>query len=276
MLRILLHAGFHKSGTTSIQQALSTLAESRIIYPPTFEQGPGHAYLARIAGNPNRPNYNSRSLVDLADHYSRVIRQDRSSVLVFSSENFCNGNSLDGLQLLARSYPVHLVLTRRPVAEALPSLQQELIKQGSRLPYLSEAGLTEAAQHIQFQEKRILHLLDSAKFSQISVISTTLEKPYFLFESIGTILDCRIDGQVLNQRISKSSLGHMTRLNESNPELSTYERMVITGARAESLNPSDQSYEAFLVDDWNAREKKLLRFFRRLSRRGRIAFLESK
>lgn len=55
--RIIVHAGLHKTGTTTIQAALQRTSE--VLYPTVERNGPGHAELAArssgIAGRPREP-----------------------------------------------------------------------------------------------------------------------------------------------------------------------------------------------------------------------------
>lgn len=84
-----LHIGQHKTGTTSIQQALVEMNESELLYPKTGLINAGHHLWSDVlgSGNPDR-------IVMLIEALADEIRDKKVSRLILSSEYFSSKNEI--------------------------------------------------------------------------------------------------------------------------------------------------------------------------------------
>jgi hypothetical protein len=272
-MQILLHAGFHKSGTTSIQQALLEAKKADFIYPPPLPGGPGHSVIAHSVNDQNSPNYDPANLLKMVNKMSMKLILRKKQRLVLSSEDFTVTTNFEAINRLAQKHEVHLVLTRRPVKEALPSWQQELIKQGGFNPYLSNEGLREAEKHMQFNIKSIDTFLHSAKFKEITVISTTSSKPNFIFENFSKILGTKLNMKIENSRLDDLVLEELVKLNIKNPNQTKIERINLAIKLAEK-NVEDTKKNTF-AQEWEEKEEELTAYFISLARIGFIDFISA-
>jgi hypothetical protein len=131
-VNIVLHAGFHKSGTTSLKQAFLDASSEKcqieagqkvVLYPRPMNMGPGHCELARKVQLTSSPEYDPIGLLKIARRCKKDLGWRRKGTLLLSSECFTSNSNLEPIRQLANHYKVHLVLTRRPVFETLPSFQ---------------------------------------------------------------------------------------------------------------------------------------------------------
>jgi len=122
---ILLHVGVHKSGTTSLQEALRRrkrkLSDNSVIY-----QGPVLAGWGRLSADfdpqPSDDDAGNALLRRISEHPGRVI---------ISSEFLCTATfeqAAHWLQLLPTGRPVTVMVTVRSLADLLPSSWQETVK----------------------------------------------------------------------------------------------------------------------------------------------------
>lgn len=274
VMQILLHAGFHKSGTTSIQQALLELKNRNFIYPhPKKFTGPGHSHIAWAGQDKSSPNYDPDILLKLVSNLSKKFTLRKKNIFVLSSEDFTATSNFEAIRRLAQEHEVHLVLTRRPVYEALPSLQQELIKHGSTHAFLSQEGVTEAGKHMQFDINRISHFLNSSDFKKISVISTSSSKPSFIFENFNRLLGINLVMKIQNVGLTGPVLHELVSLNINNPNQDNLSRIQSAIKLAE--NSYESSTEISFSQSWAEMEKKLIEFFTSLESNGIIEFISA-
>lgn len=274
VMQILLHAGFHKSGTTSIQQALLELKNRNFIYPhPKKFTGPGHSHIAWTGQDKSSPNYDPDILLKLVSNLSKKFTLRKKNIFVLSSEDFTATSNFEAIRRLAQEHEVHLVLTRRPVYEALPSLQQELIKHGSTHAFLSQEGVTEAGKHMQFDINRISHFLNSSDFKKISVISTSSSKPSFIFENFNRLLGINLVMKIQNVGLTGPVLHELVSLNINNPNQDNLSRIQSAIKLAE--NSYESSTEISFSQSWAEMEKKLIEFFTSLESNGIIEFISA-
>ena len=227
MIEVFLHAGFHKSGTTSVQNSLLRHGEGSLFYPQPERLGPGHCDIAQRSTRSTNKSFDPNLLFQLASEYSRILPNEVSHKLVFSSECFGRGDDFSAFETLARNFPTTLILTRRVVQEAMPSMQQERIKHGGRNAYLSEEAEQEALQDPQFNPEAIGRILRSAPFAKRFVISTSSAFPTFLFESFNKILKTHLEFRIDNRRLPKHIINRIQELNMLG-ELSTVEERINT------------------------------------------------
>jgi hypothetical protein len=271
-MRVLLHAGFHKSGTTSIQRALLETKSESYIYPFPALLGPGHAAIARAGHDPNSPEYDPKILLNFVEQFNKkfTIRQPR---IVISSEGFTAKPNFEPIQQLTRAHQVDLVLTRRPVHEALPSWQQEMIKHGDTNHFLSEAGLREAEKHMQFNVDYIHDFINNCNFNKITIISTTSSKPNFIFEIFSKMLNTELEIQIENVRLSESTLQELVRLNINKLKQRNVEQTNSFTDFLSNAKPQMNLLEESFRNVWDEKEKNLIEYFTSQSRSGFIEFV---
>jgi hypothetical protein len=135
-LKVILHVGPHKTGTTSIQSCLKSLFGNESPLPPTWypppePRGPGHAALAD-----SLLNYDTSQL-------KRIVQKARSAEverLLLSSENFCRIGDDSWRKIAADCFSgcaVTLVTTQNPMGPRISSIWQESIKQGRQATFES-------------------------------------------------------------------------------------------------------------------------------------------
>ena len=270
---ILLHAGFHKSGTTSIQQALLESRDAKFIYPRSLRNGPGHSDIAWAGQDRNSPNFDPDVLIKVVNHFSKKVDLRSKTTFVFSSENFTATSNFEAIHRLACEYDVHLVLTRRPVPEALPSLQQEKIKHGSTNSFLSPEGLVEAEKHIQFDRHRIDDFLISANFKKKTIITTSSARPNFIFENFNRIIGTNMATKIANVGLTTSVLQELVKLNIEYPKHT--KNMRINSAIKLAKKSQENSSQDIFKPKWDTMEIELVDYFNSLSSKGIIDYISA-
>lgn len=128
-MRIVLHLGPHKTGTTSIQAHLGALLGEPVAggywYPVPERNGPGHADLARACLREARP-------ITELDWVIAAAQEADVGTLVLSSEEFAHAfpHRLDRLRDALAGHEIHLVVTLNEIERRTASVWQELVKSG--------------------------------------------------------------------------------------------------------------------------------------------------
>jgi hypothetical protein len=279
VVNIVLHAGFHKSGTTSLQQAfldsssekgLIRAGKNVVLYPRPTNLGPGHCELAQKAQISSLPEHDPDGLLKIARHCAKNLGWQRKGTLLLSSECFTNNSNFEPIRQLADAYKVHLVLTRRPVFEALPSLHQELIKHGDTNDYLGIAGLVEARKRMQFHPSKIDELLNSAKFSDISVITTTVQNPTFIFDCFNRILNTNLDVYTENQTLETHVIQELVKINKQKSTLTKLEKISL--AMKTALKTEEIPIDETLQENFESLENEINNYFHSLAAESKIRY----
>ncbi|MEB3071659.1 hypothetical protein [[Mycobacterium] vasticus] len=166
-MRIVLHVGPHKTGTTSIQAHLGSLLGAPVAggfwYPVPQGNGPGHADLARACLREARP-------VTELDRVIAAAQEAKVGTLVLSSEEFAHAfphrlarlkNALDG-------HEIHLVVTLNEIERRAGSIWQELVKGGAIV------GLEEGIEQILSREPAIQPDLTRAFVAALAPYKTSV------------------------------------------------------------------------------------------------------
>ncbi len=141
---ILLHLGFHKTGTTSLQSAFAAnrdvLLERGVLYPGRRRSHHPAAYaMTNRSWGGHRPTGGGES-PDRRDwdRLARAARRHPGRVLI-SSESFALTPDETAEQMVddLGSGRVHVVFSMRPVAALLASSWQQYLKGGMETPYLA-------------------------------------------------------------------------------------------------------------------------------------------
>ncbi len=139
--RVVLHAGFHKSGTTALQHAFDankhTLRKLGITYPPSQRQAHHRAAWGLIERVWGWKGHGGKLIPAKAwEALTRQVKKSSGTVLI-SSEFFTEAK--DHHVAKARqdlgSLPVTVVFTLRPFAKILASSYQQFLKFGVKVRY---------------------------------------------------------------------------------------------------------------------------------------------
>jgi hypothetical protein len=139
---LIVHPGFHKTGTTALQSSLRTnrkaLAAEGILYPPTKgATGHHHAVWAlRETSHGWGKHSGQKTPEKVWRSLARRIRA-HSGTAVLSSEFLIKSND-ETIQRLAQDTDarrVHVVFTLRPLVDILPSAYQQYLKFGRATSY---------------------------------------------------------------------------------------------------------------------------------------------
>ncbi len=211
-MRIVLHIGPPKTGTTSIQTHLAALLGEPVAggywYPvPGGGNGPGHADLARACLKEARP-------VAELDRVIATAQAADVGTLVLSSEEFAHAfpGRIARLKNVLEGYEVHLVVTLNEIERRAASIWQELVKTGRVV------GLEKGIEQILSREPAIQpHLtrafIDALAPHETSVVLshyrapaaellTNLCRAIGLFEAVpGTEAATRASTLLLNQSL---------------------------------------------------------------------------
>ena len=217
-LKVILHVGPHKTGTTSIQSCLKSLFRnespvSSTWYPPSEPKGPGHAALADKLLN------NDTSQLKL------IVQQARSAgveKLLLSSENFCR-IGIDFWRKAAMDCfagcAVSLVTTQNPMGSRVSSIWQESIKQGRQATF--ESSIERILQDPGLSPTHIPNIARAISASQVIVVYSSTNDPSRkllenFFQAIGEDTNrlSDVDGIHENRRIGMIEVELFRRLNQ--------------------------------------------------------------
>jgi len=157
--RILIHGGIHKTGTTSLQIALSYSRDwysgNGFVYPQTGKLGDAHHILARALKDPTQTGQ-----AVLGDFLTEVEREQR--LIVISSEEFClfDPREVKATVDFLKSHFRHIsvVFYLRPQALILRSQYSQQLREGY-IQCSFDEFFVEAAKHATFWNFRDLYEL---------------------------------------------------------------------------------------------------------------------
>ena len=222
MKRLVIHPGFHKSGTTALQQSLhenrGKLLELGISYP--FPRFRAHHRIAwslsqRVWGWQKRGG--SKESPKLWRRAVRAINRDTSGTTVISSEFFSeiDVEKIKELRNSIKGKEIDVVFTLRPLAKVLSSSYQQYLKYGLKADYKEwlhsifdvpgESKLNPTFWKRHMHGTVIANWAEVFGAEHITVIIVDEKRPEFLFDSINDYL--RIPRETLiapNKRLNRS------------------------------------------------------------------------
>jgi hypothetical protein len=173
--------GPHKTGTTSLQEALlkqyGSVTPQTIWYPLPGESGPGHAAISRaVLGRKGftEPQPAIRHQIEEA------LQTSSCEVLILSSEGFVHAypDRFASLAEQAVETDTHILVTLSPIARRTVSVWQERVKHGWPIPLdHTEAFLDHAGLAHDF----VGHLVRSFPDAKVSVVITDKTSPEKLY-----------------------------------------------------------------------------------------------
>lgn len=242
--QLILHVGFHKSGTTALQESFyvqrEQLATAGIFYPSQGKKA-HHRVAWALAGK--RWGWKARggetTPYRVWSRMISLINRTKHNKVLLSSE-FFSEFSLEKIQELARSIKhrqVKVLFTLRSLAKLLGSSYQQYLKYGTKEDY---SGWLHSVLDVPGKSKinptfwkRHMHGDVIARWAEVfgaenvSVIIVDEQKPELLFESINDylglapgILSSQATGS--NRSLSMEEISLLLELNRKFPETRTW------------------------------------------------------
>jgi hypothetical protein len=249
-VRVFLHIGPHKTGTTSIQQVLLN-SRTQLHYPEPPIDGPGHAaYAVEVLGLANlpeaevlggnlvrgafTPHPDAVSIPDMPRNAGTLLgdmvdaaRED-TRPFVWSCEWFSIAASLSktraGLIDLARRHPVEPIFTLRPPRARLWSSLQESVKQHWPVDLDDPASLLDTIQRQPgYYAHFVRDFMGFAPWSRAHFVICNEDNPDFLAQSFSRILGCALtlenSPRFMNRRSPYAKIRLAAALHRERPEL---------------------------------------------------------
>lgn len=237
VVRVILHIGPHKTGTTSVQKALLEhvrRGEAGFVYPDPGSSGPGHAEIAwRFIGlNGLRPSPEvlPECLEEAAAAGCRTV--------VLSSEEF--GRALvDGdtgfrpFRLAAEAFEIELVVTMSPLVSRVHAEIQEGIKFGRSFSFYDlDELLSFMSQRPGLRPDFLVRAMRDIRPSRTSVVYTDKSRPEKIYESFSTLVGEPIEPTepIVNVSLPYLKAAMMNVLNACDLSISWQEARAINDA----------------------------------------------
>jgi hypothetical protein len=207
--QLILHVGFHKSGTSSLQESLHVqrqeLLENGISYPSIGYTGRKAHHRIAWALTQKPWGWKTRGGETTPyRHFSRIIgRINRSKVqkIVLSTEFFSEltADQIQKIKLAVKNRDVKILFTIRPLAKILASSYQQYLKYGIKADYekwlhavLDEPGVAKLTPTFW---KRHQHAEVIQRWSDVfgpesvTLIVADETRPDFLYEAVNSYLE---------------------------------------------------------------------------------------
>lgn len=229
--------GFHKTGTTSLQDALNRnrkeLASQGITYPKTRKFRAHHEFAWSVGqrGWGWKQFGGSDAGPGPAKRMFRLIRSSKQD-LVISSE-FLSDLGPEHIRRITSSIgdkELRVIFTVRPVAKILPSAYQQEVKNGSKLTYdkwLARVLNPDKESRVRARFwKRHSHHLEIARWAgivgsaNVSVIVSDESKPEFLTDTLFGLIGANTEGfreskkEIVNRSMDLAEIELLRRINE--------------------------------------------------------------
>ena len=277
MKKLIIHPGFHKTGTTALQQALSEvrqdLRDNDFFYPYTAGKAHHRAAWAVIEKTWGWKKRGGRLIKPSEwDKLERKIMRSNSTSII-SSEFFSevDSNQLANLANRLRDFDVQIIFTWRPLPFMLASSYQQYLKYGVKASY--EKWLTSVFENPGESKltpsfwKRNLHgdvitaWCGAFGSENISLICVDESNPKFLYESFAQASGLPVGllkepvHNELNRSLTFAEATLLLEINKNYPkdrDWDSYEIFIRKGniralTGSESTDPSD---EKFMTPEW--------------------------
>jgi hypothetical protein len=261
--KIFLHVGFHKTGTTSLQDALNRhraeLLTQGLVYPKTrrFRAHHEFAWSAGQRGWGWKQFGGSQAGPGPARRMFRLIRSSKKDVII--SSEFLSELTPEKIKKLVSSIgdkDLRVIFTVRPVAKILPSSYQQEVKNGSKLTFdrWLERVLDPEKENRNKTRfwTRHSHHIEIAKWAEvvgrdrISVIISDEAEPDFLTTSFLNIVGAdtsrfiESDKDVINRSMDLAEVELLRRINEKFDRTQGWDEYVV-GIRSTLVKTWTQS-----------------------------------
>ena len=203
--RLIVHAGFHKSGTTSLQESFDAqsdeLRDAGIVYPNIGRKA-HHRIAWALAdktwgwGKRGGEKTPRRKWTELA----KQINSSDAQTILISSEFFSelSSDAIKTINKEIKNRKVEVVFTVRPLVKLLGSSYQQYLKYGIKADYTTwlhsvldnpgESKINPTFWMRHFHGRVVARWVDVLGASNVTVIVVDESKPEFLFDSINSYL----------------------------------------------------------------------------------------
>ena len=203
--RLIIHPGFHKSGTTALQESLykerDLLAANGVLYPHMGRKSHHRAAWAiseRTWGWEKRGG--EKTSKKYWENLVRRINTAKENAVIISSEFFSelDGEKIRKIRSDLKGREIEILLTLRPLAKLLPSSYQQYLKYGLKVKY--EEWLHEIFENREKTKvspsfwrrhehgKVIARWVDIFGSSKVTLLIADEAKPDFLFNEVNDFL----------------------------------------------------------------------------------------
>ncbi|MEY3317986.1 MAG: hypothetical protein RL540_358 [Actinomycetota bacterium] len=222
--RLVIHAGFHKSGTTALQEAFDAQSEelksAGIIYPNIGRKA-HHRVAWALTGRAwgwSKRGGEKTSMQQWAQLAKSVNSSDEETILI-SSEFFSelNGDAIRTIFSEIKNRKVEVIFTVRPLVKLLGSSYQQYLKYGTKVDYTTwlhsvldnpgESKVNPTFWMRHFHGRVVARWVDVLGPKNATVIIVDESKPEFLFDSINEYLGLPQGFLKAQQTGSNRSLG---------------------------------------------------------------------
>ncbi len=203
MQKLIIHPGFHKTGTTALQQSLSearlALEEVNFYYPHTAGHAHHRAAWAIIEKTWGWKKRGGRVIAPIEwQKLERKIKNSKKTSII-SSEFFSEANEdqLANLKSRLNEFEVQVIFTWRPLPFMLASSYQQYLKYGVKLTYAQwlesifekpgEAKLTPSFWKRNLHGEVITAWAQTFGTENISVIAVDESQPAFLYSTFAEL-----------------------------------------------------------------------------------------
>ena len=229
--RLIIHAGFPKSGTTALQASFRESAEvlraADIEYPPS-QNDAHHAGVAALVGRSIGWQPSKRDLAAW-HNFVQMIKDSKSQTILISSEFFAaaNENQINQIKADFSEFTVQIFFTLRPLNRIIPSIYQQSLKKGSTLAYpewiskkfMSPTGELRSLPNLINHAKVIQEWAKVFQGRNIAVVIADSNKPEFLYESTCLYLGISrleiLEKRALNRSLTVNECEVLRRINSS-------------------------------------------------------------
>jgi hypothetical protein len=203
--RLIIHPGFHKSGTTALQESFALnralLREHGILYPRIGTKAHHRVAWALT----QRPwGWNKRGgEVTPEKHWNRMaerINKAKEETVILSSEFFSelDGEKIRKIRSDIKGRDIQILFTIRPLAKLLPSSYQQYLKYGITIEYedwlhkiLDNPGEPKVSPTFWKRHshgKVVAKWVDIFGKSNVSLLIVNESEPTFLFDQVNELL----------------------------------------------------------------------------------------
>jgi len=207
--RLIIHAGFHKSGTTALQESFALnrqlLREEGILYPPIGTKAHHRVAWALTQkpwgwskrGGEKTPPKTWEKMVDR-------IKSAKEETVILSSEFFSelDGEKIRKVRSDVKGRDIQVLFTLRPLAKLLPSSYQQYLKYGITVEYedwlhaiLDNPGESKVSPTFWKRHshgKVVARWVDIFGKSNVTLLIVNEAQPTFLFDEINKFLNLPI------------------------------------------------------------------------------------
>lgn len=221
--RLVIHTGFHKSGTTALQEALAenrkSLKENGVVYPSI---GTKSHHRAAWSINEKVWGWKKRGGEKVSpkvwENLVKRINNSEADTVILSSEFFSelDGEKIRKISQDVKDREIEILFTLRPLVKLLPSSYQQYLKYGMKVKY--EEWLHEIFNNREKTKvspsfwkrhehsKVIARWVDIFGANKVTVLIADEAKPEFLFEEVNNLLGLPKGTLVAAKRGSNRSL----------------------------------------------------------------------